>query len=104
MGSRFFTNESGYKQECIENCFLFLLTCHTLAIKKQQQQQLQLKIHEYAISQLVDPFNLPLPSFRVKAFKQLVNKDPGGGEQNRGPNKNPTPEPLTADQKQKVSF
>lgn len=54
--------------------------------------------------QLVDPLNLPLSSFRVKAFKQLVNKDPSQVEENRDENNIPTTKPLSADHKQKVSF
>lgn len=56
------------------------------------------------MSQLVDPFKLPLLSFRVKAFKQLVNKDPSEVEENRGENNTPTTKPLTVDHKQNVSF
>ena len=60
------------------------------------------KIYKNAISQLVGLFILPLSSFRAKAFKQLVNKDPSEVKEIRGKNNNPTIRLQTT--KQKVSF
>lgn len=55
---------------------------------------------KYATCHLA-PFNLSMPSFRVKAFKLPVNKDSSKVQHNRDENNIPAHKPFTVEQQTK---